>query len=140
MLAGKAVVLGFVESISPGTIRALLYKNELKPWRHRQWCIPEMSYEFVAPGKMRWRSIIRPTTRYPTVCLNEKPVVLHADVCAGLLLSLGTSSDATMSTSAGAPPTSLSWRALGGLASRDGATHQAGLCRIAALSGRGALP
>jgi hypothetical protein len=38
---------------------------------------------------MCWRSTIRPTTRCPSVCLNEKPVVLHADVRAGLPLGPG---------------------------------------------------
>src|SRR5215470_5594602 len=36
LLANKAVELGFVTSISPETIRALLKKNQLKPWQHQQ--------------------------------------------------------------------------------------------------------
>jgi hypothetical protein len=48
MLANTAVELGFVEKISPETIRALL-KNALKPWQHRQWCLPAaLSGEYVA--------------------------------------------------------------------------------------------
>jgi hypothetical protein len=81
MLAGKAVELGFVEKVSPETIRALLKKNELKPWRHRQWCIPEVSGEFVAAMEDVLALYAMPyDPRYPTVCLDEKPVVLHADV------------------------------------------------------------
>ena len=55
--------------------------NELKPWQHRQWCTPEMSGEFVAATEDELALHALPyDKRYPTVCLDEKPVVLHADV------------------------------------------------------------
>ncbi len=63
------------------SIRALLKKNELKPWQHRQWFIPEVSGEFVAAMEDVLAFYALPyDARYPTVCLDEKPVVLHADV------------------------------------------------------------
>ncbi len=39
--------------------------------------------------RMSWPSPPCPTTRYPTVCREEKPVVLHADVRSGLPLAPG---------------------------------------------------
>jgi hypothetical protein len=90
LLAGKAAGRGFVEKISPETIRALLKKNTLKPWQHRQWCLPEMSGEFVAAMEDVLELYLLPyDVRYPTVCLDEKPVVLHADVRKGLPLAPG---------------------------------------------------
>jgi len=84
MLGRKAVELGFVGKISPETIRALLKKNELKPWRHRQWCLAEMGGEFVAAMEDVLALYAMPyDARYPTVCLDEKPVVLHAEVRPG---------------------------------------------------------
>ncbi|HEX9057958.1 MAG TPA: IS630 family transposase [Ktedonobacterales bacterium] len=57
----------------------------MKPWRHRQWCIPQMSGEFVAAMEDVLALYALPyDARYPTVCLDEKPVVLHAEVRAGL--------------------------------------------------------
>ena len=53
----------------------------LKPWQHEEWCLPEVSSEFVAAMEdvlVLYRQPYDP--RYPTVCLDEKPVVLHADV------------------------------------------------------------
>ena len=40
--------LAYSERISPETVRQIPKKNELKPWRKKEWCIPEVSGEFVA--------------------------------------------------------------------------------------------
>ena len=42
----------------PGDGQAGVEKNELKPWRKKEWCIPKVSAEFVAcmedvPGPLR---------------------------------------------------------------------------------------
>ncbi|WP_420795783.1 IS630 family transposase [Ktedonobacter racemifer] len=81
LLAGKVVELGFVESISPETIRQLLKKNELKPWQHEHWCIPTVGAEFVAAMEDvldLYEEDYDP--RYPTVCFDEKLVAPEADV------------------------------------------------------------
>jgi hypothetical protein len=81
LLAGKAVELGFVASISPETIRQLLKKNELKPWQHEQWCLPAVGAEFVAPMEDvldLYEEEYDP--RYPAVCFDEKLVAPEADV------------------------------------------------------------
>jgi hypothetical protein len=91
MLANKAVELGVVEKISPETIRAVLKKSELKPRQHRQWSLPEaLSGEYVAAMEDVLVVDEMPyDPRYPTVCLDEKPVVLHAEVRPGLPLAPG---------------------------------------------------
>jgi hypothetical protein len=62
----------------------------LKPWRHRQWCIPEVSGEFVAAMEDVLALYALPYEAcYPTLCLDEKPVVLHADVRPSLLPAPG---------------------------------------------------
>jgi transposase len=48
LLAAKAIELGFVESISPETIRQLLKKKEIKPWQYEQRYILTVEAEFVA--------------------------------------------------------------------------------------------
>jgi hypothetical protein len=56
-------------------------KNELKPWQHEHWCLPSEGGEFVAAMEDvldLYEEEYDP--QYPTVCLDEKPVVLHADV------------------------------------------------------------
>ena len=47
LLADKVVELEFAGSISLETVRQIL-KNELKPWKKKEWCIPKVSGEFVA--------------------------------------------------------------------------------------------
>jgi hypothetical protein len=56
-------------------------KNELKPWQHEHWCLPSVGGEFVAAMEDVLDLYEEPyDAQYPTVCLDEKPVVLHADV------------------------------------------------------------
>ena len=72
VLADKAVELGLVEFLSHETVRLHL-KNELKPRRKQQWCIPKAGGEFVsAMGDVldlyaepydlqsRWSALTRP--------------------------------------------------------------------------------
>ena len=56
--------------------------NELKPWQHRHWCLPEeLSGEYVTAMEDVLVLYEMPyNERYPPVCLDEKPVVLHAEV------------------------------------------------------------
>src|SRR5260370_40989406 len=56
--------------------------SALKPWQHRQWCVPEaLSGEYVAAMEDVLVLYEMPyDARYPTVCRDEKPVVLHAEV------------------------------------------------------------
>ena len=47
-MADKVVELEFAESISLETGAPDTQKNELKPWKKKEWCIPKVSGEFVA--------------------------------------------------------------------------------------------
>jgi hypothetical protein len=81
LLAGKAVELGEVSSISPNIIHELLKKTRLLPWQHEQWSLPSVGGEFVVAMEDVLDLYEEPyDPQYPTVCLDEKPVVLHADV------------------------------------------------------------
>jgi hypothetical protein len=52
----------------------------LKPWQHQQWCIPEVSAEFVATMEDVLDLYAQPyDPARPQVCFDEKPVVLHAE-------------------------------------------------------------
>ena len=64
LLADKVVELEFAGSISLETVRLetvrqILKKNELKPWRKKEWCIPKLSGEFVA----RMEDVLDPLSR-----------------------------------------------------------------------------
>jgi DDE superfamily endonuclease len=51
----------------------------LKPWQHEQWWIPQASAEFVAALEDVLDLYAQPyDPARPVVCLDEKPVVLHA--------------------------------------------------------------
>jgi len=79
-LGQKAVELGYVEGISPETVRQVLKKNELKPWRHEEWCLPRVGGAFVAAMEDVLELYAEPyDPRRPQVCLDEKSVGLHAD-------------------------------------------------------------
>jgi hypothetical protein len=52
----------------------------LKPWQHEQWCLPEVSAEFVATMEDVLALYAQPyDPDRPQVCFDEKPVVLHAE-------------------------------------------------------------
>jgi len=49
--------------------------------RHEHWCLSAVGGEFVAAMEDVLDLYEEPSdAQYPTVCLDEKPVVLHADV------------------------------------------------------------
>lgn len=48
LLAGKIVELTDHASLSRETVRRRLAENELKPWRQKMWCIPQIDGTYVA--------------------------------------------------------------------------------------------
>lgn len=71
--------LGYVEGILPETVRQVLGKNELKPWRHQEWCLPRGG-DFVAAVEDVLELYAEPNDpARPVVCLDEKSITLHAD-------------------------------------------------------------
>ena len=81
LLADKVVELEFVRSISLETVRQMLKKNELKPWKKKEWCIPKLSGEFVA----RMEDVLdlyheEYDRERPVVCFDESSKQLLGDV------------------------------------------------------------
>ena len=84
-LAGKAVELGLVESLSHETVRLHLKKNTLKPWRKQQWCIPKVGGEFVAAMEDVLDLYAEPhDPQRPVVCFDETSTQLLAESRATL--------------------------------------------------------
>jgi len=91
LLGQKAVELGYVEGISPETVRQVLKKNELKPWKHEEWCLPRVGGAFVAAIEDVLEVYADAYDPHrPVVCLDEKSVTLHADGSPPLPVRPGT--------------------------------------------------
>jgi transposase len=77
LLAGAMVRLTEHESLSRETVRRRLAENEIKPWRQKMWCVPEVNGEYVA----RMEDVLdlyaeAPDPKRPVVCFDESPVQL----------------------------------------------------------------
>ena len=77
LLAGAMVRLTQHVSLSRDTVRRRLAENELKPWREKMWCVPQVDGEFVA----RIEDVLDlyaepPDPKCPVVCLDESPLQL----------------------------------------------------------------
>ena len=85
LLAGKAVVLRYIDGVSYETVRRVLKKNRLKPWLTKRWCIPpEQSGEFVYRMEDVLDVYCRPyDPRRPQICLDEASKQLLADARPG---------------------------------------------------------
>lgn len=75
-----------VKSIGRETIRKALVSHDLKPWRHKMWCVKELNDEYID----RMENVLRLyqrgyDCRYPVVCQDEKPIQLLADIRNPLL-------------------------------------------------------
>lgn len=81
LLADKAVELGYVDSISHESVRTVLKKNEIKPWREEGWVIPpEQNGSFVANMEKVLEVYKRPfDLKNPVVCMDESPKQLIAE-------------------------------------------------------------
>ena len=82
LLANQLVELGYVETVSHETVRQVLLSNELKPWIHKQWCIPTTpDAEFVYHMEDVLEVYTRPyDPRRPQVCMDEINTQLLADL------------------------------------------------------------
>src|ERR671927_1303768 len=81
LLAGEMVRLTAHERLSRETVRRRLAENELKPWREKMWCVPQIDGEYVA----RMEDVLDlyaepPDPARPVVCLDESPVQLIGEV------------------------------------------------------------
>ena len=63
------------------TIRVLLQSHDLKPWREKMGCVPELNEEYISRMEDLLGLYERPhNPKEPVLCLDEKPVTLHADI------------------------------------------------------------
>lgn len=75
LLAGELVRLTDQTSLSRETVRRRLAEKEIKPWRHKMWCIPKVDGEYVA----RMEDVLdlyaeSADPAKPVVCFDETPV------------------------------------------------------------------
>ena len=69
------------ESLSRETVRRRLAENDLKPWRKKMWCIPQVDADYVA----RMEDVLdlyaeAPDPQRPVVCFDESPIQLIGEV------------------------------------------------------------
>jgi transposase len=81
LLQEKAIHHDIVESISHETIRVILEEHDLKPWRQRSWCVPDLDDEFIE----RMEDVLKIYERdydesHPVICVDEKPIQLLEDI------------------------------------------------------------
>ena len=80
LLAGKVVELGLAASMSHEGVRKPLKKNALKPWQKQEWCIPQVSAEFVAHMEDVLDLYAEPyDPQRPVVCFDETSTQLLAE-------------------------------------------------------------
>lgn len=66
-----------VSEISRESLRVLLASREIKPWRHKMWCIPRVDDEFIRCMEDVLEIYERDyNPREPVVCIDEKPTQL----------------------------------------------------------------
>ena len=72
LLADRVVELGYIDSVSHETVRRVLKKNELKPWKRVGWVIPpQRNGHFVAAMERVLEVYRRPyDPAYPVVCMD----------------------------------------------------------------------
>ena len=75
LLADRVVELNYIDSISYETVRRVLKKNEIKPWKKKGWVIPpEQNADFVAAMEKVLDVYKRPYNKdFPVLCMDESP-------------------------------------------------------------------
>ena len=81
LLADKPVSLNYVESIGRESVRQILKKNEIKPWRVAEWVIPTADAAFVCAMEDVLEVYARPyNEKNPVVCMDESPKQLASEL------------------------------------------------------------
>lgn len=69
-----------IESISRQSIWLILQEHDFKPWQQKMWCVPNLNEEYIERMEKVLDVYELPhNIEVPVVCVDEKPVVLHAD-------------------------------------------------------------
>ncbi|MEM6816771.1 MAG: IS630 family transposase [Bacteroidota bacterium] len=91
LLAEKIVELRYVESISHGSRRKRIKKNELKPWKVKSWVIPpKQNSAFVSAMEQVLDVYKRPYDEsYPVVCMDESPKQLISSAQTSIPMKKG---------------------------------------------------
>lgn len=80
LIKSKCEENGIVNSISRSSIQIILNEHELKPWREKMWCVPELNDEYIDRMEDVLQVYERPyNASIPVVCIDEKPVQLVGD-------------------------------------------------------------
>lgn len=81
LLAEKMIELEYIEQLSSETVRRVLHRHQLKPWRKKMWVIPPQANEsFVYHMEDVLAVYTRPfDPQRPVVCLDECPVQLVSE-------------------------------------------------------------
>jgi transposase len=81
LIVDEAEKRGVIDKdISRETVRLILQEHDLKPWQEKMWCIADLTADYIE----RMEDVLDVyekayDSRYPVVCLDEKPVALFSD-------------------------------------------------------------
>jgi len=65
------------EKISKESVRIMLSSREIKPWKHKMWCVPKVDDEFIRCMEDVLEIYERPyDPKEPVICVDEKPIQL----------------------------------------------------------------
>ena len=75
LLADRIVELGHIDSVSHETVRRVLKKNAIKPWRRVGWVIPPQGNADFAAAMEKVLDVYRRPydAAFPVVCMDETP-------------------------------------------------------------------
>jgi len=77
LIAEESAKRGIVDSISKSKVQVILQEHELKPWREKMWCVPELDDEYINRMEDILKVYERPfNPSRPVICIDEKPVPL----------------------------------------------------------------
>jgi len=81
LLADEMVRLTEHDHIAEETVRRRLHDNELKPWQHKMWCIPQVDSDFVARMEDVLELYTTPADEaHPVISFDESPTQLIGEV------------------------------------------------------------
>ena len=81
LIQEKSIKNNIVDGISLESIRIILEEHDIKPWRQKSWCVPDLDEEFIE----RMEDVLKIYEKdydeaTPVVCLDEKPIQLLDEV------------------------------------------------------------